>query len=298
MANLDNLRGILLMILAMAAFATTDAFIKSTTGVLPQGQIIFILSGGGALIFTLVASRQGVSILDRRFFHPAVLARNASEILATVSFIYALAAIELSLLSALIQAVPLLVTLAAALVLGEVVGLRRWTAVLIGLAGVLLIVQPWGSNLTAGVAIGLCATVGLALRDFFTRLAPPGIPTPVLAAWSLYVLTAAGLVLMVTTPPVALTAPTALALGAGILSISVAYFAITAAMRVGEVSVVAPFRYSRVVIGVFYGIVLFGERPDAMTYLGTAIVVASGIYIAWRERRARQATAPLAGATR
>jgi drug/metabolite transporter (DMT)-like permease len=139
---MDNFKGMGWMTLSMLAFALADMSIKLLAGALPVGQVIFLLSVPGGVIFAIWARIQG-----HRWFSPVllmrpVMVRNLAEMLATVGFISALALIPLSTLSAVIQVNPLLVTLGAALFLGERVGWRRWLAILVGLFGVMLIIRP------------------------------------------------------------------------------------------------------------------------------------------------------------
>jgi drug/metabolite transporter (DMT)-like permease len=217
-----------------------------------------------------------------------VMLRNAAEVLATVSFVFALSLIPLSTLSAVIQANPLLVTLGAALFLGEKVGWRRWLAIFIGLFGVLLIVQPGASGFDPNIWIAVAAAIGLSLRDLATRPVPREVPTPLLASYSFAAVSLAGLGVMALTEGwVTPTPAMAVIIPGGVLLGMVAYFAITAAMRVGEISVVTPMRYTRLVFAFVIALVVFDERLDTLTLVGVAIVVATGLYSLWRERRAR-----------
>jgi drug/metabolite transporter (DMT)-like permease len=210
--------------------------------------------------------------------------------LATVGFVSALALIPLSTLSAVIQANPLLVTLGAAFFLGEAVGWRRWLAIFVGLFGVLLIIRPG----TAGVRrqsiwLAVVAAVGLSLRDLATRPVPRTVPTTLLASYSFRLRGA----WRAPDHPLPRAGPSG-ARGAGLAGAGhplglVAIFSITAAMRVGDVSAVTPFRYTRLVFALVIAFFVFGERPDAWTLIGAAIVVASGLYSFWREAQVRRA---------
>jgi drug/metabolite transporter (DMT)-like permease len=165
------------------------------------------------------------------------------------------------------------------------VGPRRWAAIGLGLLGVLIMLRPDEAGGITGTALALLAALGLAARDMTTRLAPPEAPSLQLAvlglAWALPV----GLVLVPLTGGVSgfSGAPAAFALGAAVFNM-VGYLAITAAMRSGEVSVVAPFRYTRLLFSLFIAVLFLGERPDAPTLIGAAIVIGSGLFVFWRER--------------
>lgn len=279
------------MTLAMLGFALADTFIKLTLGALPVGQVIAIFGFGGAAIFGGWAAAKGERVLDRALFTGPFVFRLASEVLGTMCFIIALASIELSLLSAIIQANPLLVTLGAALFLGAAVGWRRWVAILIGLIGVLIIVRPGLEGFDVQSLWALGAAVGLTGRDLATRAISRDVSTLLLAAWGFLAAGVAGLILLAFTGGAAL--PDGLLtfqlIGALIFAM-VAYYAVTAAMRVGEIAVVTPFRYTRLIFALILAFFVFNERPDMWTLIGAAIVIATGLYTLWRERIAHSGT--------
>jgi len=287
---MDNLKGMAWMTLAMLAFALTDMFIVFITGDLPVGQILFLFGVGGAVLFGIWARLQG-----HRWFSPTllmrpVMIRNGAEILATASFILALSLIPLSTLSAVIQANPLLVTLGAALFLGEQVGWRRWLAILIGLVGVMIIIRPGADSFDPNILLAVAAAIGLSLRDLATRPVPKSVPTTLLASYSFAAVALAGLVMMPVAGGFVPPSPvTWLLVLAGVLMGMIAYFAITSAMRVGDISVVTPFRYTRLVFAFVIALVVFDEALDAWTLLGVTIVIATGLYSLWRETRTRDA---------
>jgi drug/metabolite transporter (DMT)-like permease len=289
---MDNFKGMGWMTLSMLAFALADMSIKLLAGALPVGQVIFLLSVPGGVIFAIWARIQG-----HRWFSPVllmrpVMVRNLAEMLATVGFISALALIPLSTLSAVIQVNPLLVTLGAALFLGERVGWRRWLAILVGLFGVMLIIRPGTAGFDASIWLAVIAAIGLSLRDLATRPVPRTVPTTLLSSYSFAFAGLAGLLLTPffgTFEPLQPEQLVWLALGSAM--VLVAIFAITSAMRVGDISAVTPFRYSRLVFALIIAYFVFGERPDVWTLIGAAIVVASGLYSFWREAQLRQRAA-------
>lgn len=282
----DNLRGIGLMILAMAGFTIADSFVKAASRDLPVGQILATIGALGGLTFALIARAQGHRIFGRDFFSGPIILRNISEIWGTVCYVTALSLIDLSTASAIIQATPLAVTLGAVFLLGEKVHWRRWSAILVGLIGVLIILRPGGSSFEPASIWAVTGMFGLALRDLATRMVPKNIPTVRISTYGMGMLLPAGLMLMAVGPP-----PNSMNLlnwGQifGLLVISVSgYWAITAAMRVGDVSVVAPFRYSRILFALIVGAVVFGERPDVWTLVGVTITILAGLYAFLRERR-------------
>lgn len=284
---MDNRRGIGLMTLAMAAFAVEDALIKAASEGLPVGQIIAVIGAGGLAVFGLLAARRGERLVSAELLSGPVLLRNASEMIATASYVSALALIPLATASAILQGVPLVVTMGAALFLGERVGWRRWTAVAVGLAGVLLILRPGLEGFEAPALLAVLGMAALAARDLATRRVPDRVSTWQLSAWAFASLVPTGALLMIVAgeAPVVPDGRGAAFLAAAIAMGLVAYWAITGAMRAGEVSAVAPFRYTRLVFALLIAVVAFGERPDALTLAGAAVVIASGLYTLLRERR-------------
>lgn len=286
----DSLRGMALMTLSMALFATADAFIKALSATHPQGQIVLVAGIGGTIAFALAAMAARQAPVTRDIAHPGVLARIATEAVGTVGIVTALALAPLSVVVAIMQSVPLIVTLGAALVLGETVGWRRWAAIAVGLAGVLLILRPGGGEVTASALWAVLAAVCLAARDLCTRLVPPSATNLQLGVWGFAGLIPAGALLLAfgAAPPGPFT-PGAIGLFAAITLLTVgAILAITMSMRMGDVSAIAPFRYTRLIFGLALAVFWFGERPDAATWAGAAIVALAGLYAVLRERRVRR----------
>jgi drug/metabolite transporter (DMT)-like permease len=191
--------------------------------------------------------------------------------------------------TAILQSVPLAVTLAAALVYSEPVGWGRYLAIGIGFAGVLIIVRPGTEGFNAYALWALGAIGFIVVRDLATRRLTPDAPGPWVALVTSLVLTgAAGLAGTIEDwQPVA--APQALALVIAAVSLVLAYVCGVAAMRTGEIGFVQPFRYSLLVWAMLYGIVMFGEWPDGWMLVGSAVVVATGLFTLWRERQGGQA---------
>jgi len=280
-----NLRGIGLMVFAMAIFAVADALIKTVARDLPIAQIILVMGLGGALIFGLLARARNLKIWSRAFLTPTVLIRNLSEIVGTVGFVTALMLIPISTASAILQATPLLVTLGAAVFLHEPIGRRRWGAVVLGLVGVLVIIRPGLSDFDAASLYAVVGVIGLSGRDLATRAVPHNINAVVLSAYGFAVMVPAGAVMLWIGPPaVAISVANIGMLAAIIVMAVIAYYAITTAMRTGDVGAVTPFRYSRLIFAMFIGIVFFQERPDGWTLIGATIVIGSGLYAFAREQ--------------
>ncbi|MGP9790570.1 DMT family transporter [Roseinatronobacter sp. NSM] len=283
----DNLRGAVLMSLAMAGFALEDMFIKLLADTLPVGQILVLLGAGGAVAFGAIAHRKGQQVLSPALLTPALLLRNAAEIVGTVGFVLAFVLASLATASAILQAAPLVVTLGAVLFLGEKVGWRRWSAIALGFFGVMLIVRPGMSGFEPASLFAIIGVIGLAGRDLATRVIPRAVSSYQISSWAFAMLVPAGFFLMaamghsVIIPSLAQLATLGAALSVGVL----AYYALVASMRVGELSFVTPFRYTRMLFALVVAVLVFGERPDGITLLGAAIIVAAGLFTLWRETK-------------
>lgn len=290
----DNLRGIALMVLGMLGFAITDAFLKLSGGVIPPGQIVLTIGVAGTAISVPLALATGARNWLRHAGHPMILARSAAEALGTVTFSSALLLAPISTVSAIGQANTLVVTVGAALWLREPVGPHRWAAVLVGLLGVLVVIQPWRDGFPPAALLACVAVVGLALRDLTTRRAPAEINIFQMSAYGLAAVIPAGLLMMAMRGETAVIPEgrSAWMLAGMITFLPMGYLGIAAAMRVGAVAVIAPFRYTRIVFALILGITVFGERPGPTMYLGAAMIVLSGCYTIWRERRAAKGLSP------
>lgn len=292
----DNPKAVLWMLLAMAAFAVEDLFLKRSAMALPPGQVVAMLGGVGALVYWGIAWAKGEKILTIEALRGAALIRALSEAGSTMLYLPALALLPLTMSAALLQASPLVVTLGAAVFLGEKVGWRRWTAIAVGFAGVLIVLQPWDQAefRMAGLLTVACVVV-LSARDLATRAMPARIGTFQLATWAYLALVPAGLGLMVIMGDGFAPVPQVLWLGlaAALVMGLIGYFGVTLSMRIGEVSVVAPYRYSRLVFAAVIAMIFLGERPGIWTWVGSALIIGSGLYTFARARR-RQGAATAA----
>ena len=283
---MDNLRGSLWMVAAMAGFSVEDMFLKSAAASLPVGQILMIFGAGGMLGFAVLAARRGERILHPAILSPVVLIRCVFEVAGRLFYTLAIALTPLSSASAILQATPLVVVMGAALIFGEKVGWRRWMAIAVGFAGVLIILRPGLDGFTPLSLLAVLGMLGFAGRDLATRAAPPVLSNLQLGVYGFAMMVPTGAILLAVSGGAAL--PSALAAGqlaaATVIGV-LAYYALTSAMRMGEVSVVTPFRYTRLVFALILGVTVFAERPDAATLLGSAVIVGSGIYTLLRSRR-------------
>ncbi len=286
----DNLKGSLWMMLAMLGFGIEDAFFKAATGsggvTAGMGTVQFGLIA--MLSYALYARSKGVALWDPAYLQKGLLIRTAFEICGRLFFALSLAYTPLSTTSAILQAAPLVVMLCAGLILGEKIGPRRWAAMAVGFLGVLLIIRPSPSGFEANAIFALLGMIGFAGRDVATRTSPPHVHAAQLGVLGFAVVTFAGLVILAFEPgaPSLPSAPAALLICGTAMAGVIGYTSLTAAMRTGEVSVVAPFRYSRLIVALVIAYAIFNERPDAMTLIGAALIVGSGTYSLWRDGRA------------
>lgn len=218
-----------------------------------------------------------------------VLARNGGEMVATFAYINALAVVPLSTVSAVLQALPLAVTLGAALFLRETVGWRRWTAIAVGFAGVMVVIRPGLDGFRPEALWVLVTVAGLALRDLATRAIPRDCSAAQVSAWGLLSVAALGAVMMVPGGAVMPDAMQAATLFGAVMFGTVGYWLVVSASRTGEVAVVAPFRYTRLVFAIAIGWTVFAETPDAPMLAGAAMIIGSGLYALARERARKRA---------
>ena len=288
----DNMRGSALMVAAMAAFTVNDACMKAVTVTMPLYQAI-LLRGLLTVAMLLLIARYlgGLKFRLGRKDAAMVAIRSLAEVAGTVTFLTALRHMPLANISAILQVLPLAVTLAAAVVLRERIGWRRMSAILVGFAGVLMIVRPGTDGFDTWALLALLSVACVVVRDLATRRLSAQVPSVTVAVFA-----AASVAAMagVTVPftdwaPVSLTQSAQIVGASGFLIVG--YLSIVMAMRVGDISVVAPFRYSALVVAIALGWLVFGQFPDAWTLTGSAIVIATGVYAFYRERRLNILTA-------
>lgn len=280
----DNLRGIIAVLIASTAFVVNDAAVKLVSDELPSGEIIVVR---GVLATALLAV--GVAMLGAArplsiLLTPMMALRLIAAGAATTFIVISLRYVPLATVNTVLQVTPLLVTAGAAIFYAEKVGLRRWLAALTGFAGVLLIVKP-GGGMGAAAFIVLVALAFTTMRDLTTRGLDRTIPSVFVAAASAVVITLAGF--LVAPFDAAWTMPTAGAWGWLWVSAVCQFIATTfivIALRTGEISVVAPFRYVAAPLSVAIGYWWWGDLPDTLAFVGIGLVVAAGLYTLHRER--------------
>jgi drug/metabolite transporter (DMT)-like permease len=285
MAISSNMRGALFMSLSMAGFTFNDSIVKLLTSDMNVAQVIFLRGAvASVLIYLLARQRRALRPL-RILLDRWVAIRVVGELGGTLTFLIGLSHIPLANASAILQALPLAVTMGAALFLSEPVGWRRWGAILAGFAGVLIIVRP-GLEGFSPYALMIVGTVIFAsARDIATRKVNPAIPSLFLSTVTASAVAIGGFFLLW---PMGGWRPLSAA-NVGLICLAaclllVGYQFIIMSMREGEISFIAPFRYTSFIWALLLGMVVFGDYPDIFMITGGAIVIGSGLYTLYRER--------------
>lgn len=281
----NNLRGATAMLASMAFLIVNDAFVKYVSDDLPIGQIIFIRGLMAAFLMTAAAAMHGELKVWRTLLHRSVFLRTVGEVMGTLFYLTALTLMAIGTVTTILQIVPLVATAGSALILKEAVGVRRWAAAFAGFFGVLLIIQPGTAGFHYAALFVIAAVFFVAMRDISTRAMPANVPTFLLTAFTAVVVAMAGYGLGFSESWMPVSGENLILLGLASIGILGGYYFVILAMRVGEVSVVAPFRYSIVIWALLLGYFIWGEVPDQLTFTGITIVIGAGIYTFQREAK-------------
>ncbi len=280
------------MTLAMLAFTIEDFFLKKASQFIPLGQIL-ILCGLLGFIFFMVCSRiteQNSNYKEN--LTPILFIRSIFEVSGRVFYALAIALMPITNASAILQATPLVVVLGAVIFLNEKVGWRRWSAIIFGFFGVLLVIQPGTEGFSVFSIFAILGMIGFAGRDLATRMSPPNMSNFQLGSYGFIMVFISGIIITIFNliffplNPNWVTISTknlGFVLANGVAGI-IAYQCLTIAMRNGDISFVTPFRYVRVIFALIFGIILLGEEPNNFVICGSLIVIISGIYIILRQK--------------
>jgi len=270
------------MIIAMGCLTLTDLLIKVASQTLPIGQVMISYGVGSLIVFWALLRIKGESIRLSPLTNPTVIFRNIGDLIALNGMFLALVYVPLSTIGAVIQTVPILVTAAAALFLGERVGMRRASAIFVGFLGALLIIQPGAASFDITAILVLIAAIGMALRDIATKLVRENLSTLLLTFYSCFMFIISGGVLLIINGGASVpVVGNSVTIAAMIVTGSLGFFFMTEAVRLGEMSVVSPFRYTRLLFSMAAGILILGEQVNASMIIGSALTILSGLYI-WR----------------
>ncbi len=276
-----NRMGCFWMVFSMAAFAIEDVFVKAAFEKLPVGQILIFFGSGGALVFACLAMLKRERLLSVDVISRPMLVRAGFEVLGRLFYVLAITLSPLSVATVILQATPIVVVAGAAMLFGEKVGWRRWAAIVVGLAGVIAIIRPGTESFSTLSILAVVGMLGFAGRDLASRAAPASLGQSVLGLYGFLAVVAAGATFSLW-ESAAFVRPdlkTSLYLLGAILSGVAAYSALMKAMRTGEVSAVTPFRFTRLLFGVFFGVFLFGEQLSFTMFMGCGLIVVSGVFI-------------------
>ena len=286
------MKGAALMTACVSAYVINDAFMKLLFSEIALFQAVFlrsIITVPPILIMvwiTKVAIRN-LSKQDKRL----ILVRVGAEIFITITFLTALKHMPLANVTAILQALPLAITMAAALFLAEPVGWRRWSAILIGFVGILIVVRPGLEGFNIYSLSAFMAIIFLTVREIATRKLKSEVPTiTVVLSTAVGSTLFAGIMMIGSEWDTVSAVSWLLILGAAV-AILIATLLSVMAMRIGDIGFVSPFRYTSMLGAIGLGILMFGDWPDQPTLVGTVIIVSTGIYTFHREQKvSRKAT--------
>jgi drug/metabolite transporter (DMT)-like permease len=292
MTQPNNLRGIVAMLLAVGLFSLMDGGLKHLSGHYPSMQVAAIrgLSSLPLVLVWVLATGAGAGLLRIRW--PLHLLRGVLSIVMLASFAYALKVMPLAGAYALFFVAPLMITALSVPLLGEKVGPRRWTAIGVGLLGVLVVLRPTGEGVLswAGLAV-LLSAAGYALSAITVRVLHRTDSSQSMVFWML-LMTGVGAGALAWPQWVPLMWGDAWVIAGVGLAGFLGQVAITEAFRAGEASVVAPFEYSALAWGLMLDWLVWQALPDGWTFAGAGIIVASGLYLIRRERVHAEAEHP------
>lgn len=277
------------MALSMLAFVLNDGLMKALFNDMSIYQAIFLRGLITVPLIALLAWQQG-SLIIRLAPRDRILVglRVTAEVGATIGFLTALKHMPLANVTAILQVLPLTVTMAAALFLGEAVGWRRWLAIMTGLVGVIIIIRPGMEGFSAYSIWALGAVASVTLREIVTRKLSADLPSMPVALATAIVICGLGAVMLPAVAWAPVSASGWLLLAGASVAIIGGYVFSVMTMRIGDISFVAPFRYTAMVWAIVLGLLMFDELPDLATSIGTGIVIVTGLYSLHRERQVRQ----------
>lgn len=288
----DNVFGAILMAVSMLSFISNDALMKFLFQTISVEQGIFMRGLVSVPLLALIAYlRKSLFVrIDWRNWR-VILTRAFAELAATMAFLTALSNMPLANITAILQALPLTVTMFAAIFFGEQVGWRRWSAILAGFIGVLIIIRPSDDGFNEYAVLAIVAVACVTVRDAITRRLDRSVPSLFVAFISAIPIFIYGGVATAITGWTVVSGTMIGIVVVAAIAITCGYLFAVMAMRNGEISFVAPFRYTGMIWAILFGFLLFGDLPDAATILGTMIVIGMGVYAFHRERIRQRASA-------
>lgn len=285
-------RGMALMACAMLAFIVNDAIVKLVSRDLPSGQLIAIRGAFASVLLLLLwrvapqlkGAKDGAAARATlaQLFERPVLVRALFDAIATLLYLTALFHMPLANVTAINMMTPLVIALMVALWFGEPLAAGRWLAIGVGFAGTLLIVQPKASDWNAWSLFAVASTLFHALRDLATRRIRAGVPSLLLTLSTALAVLAFAVCLIPLQGLAPMTAEHAAALAAAAVFLALGYFLLIASMRAGDITAIAPFRYSGLLFALLLGYLFFGELPNALAWAGIVLLLFAGLAITRR----------------
>ena len=281
-----NLHGILFMTLSMGGFAVEDLFLKILSEAVPVSQILIYVGISATVLLSVISIIKRIPVLRNDIYsNKLFIIRSFADMMGAVLIVTSISLMPLSTVSSILQALPLFITFGAVLIFKESVGWRRWSAVSFGFIGVILILKPGLSSFHPSSLIVLLAVACLALRDIVTRKISKDIHSITVSLYAFILTTVGGIFSL---PFFGNFVTLTITQWFVVLTITLfgcfSYFMLVLATRKGDISVISPFRYSRLIFALVLAILVLNERPDTLTLFGAAIIVISGYYTIWRER--------------
>ena len=264
----------------MSAFVLNDAFVRLAGDSLPLAQILFIRGLITTVVLLAIAIYGGlfsstVSKKDKW----CIFFRSLAEALTTYFLLTAVLNMPFANVTAILQILPMTVTLAAAFVFKEKVGITRITLILIGFFGVLLIINPLVDGFNLYAIYALVAVFLITIRDLITRKISSTVPTLLPTVSASFGVLLFSVILLINTPLQPLNTQNTLFILSAAFFIIFGYYTAVLVMRGGEISFISPFRYSAILFALILGLIFFDEKPDKTAFLGIVIVMLAGIFL-------------------
>ena len=276
----ENFRGALIMTICMSAFVLNDAFVRLAGDSLPLAQILFIrglITTFLLLVFAIYGGAFSISVSKKDKWR--IFFRSVAEALTAYFFLTAVMHMPFANVTAILQILPMTVTLAAAVIFKEKVGLIRLSLIILGFFGVVLIINPSADGFNLYAIYALIAVVLITIRDLITRKLSSEVPTllPTVSA-SIGVLFFS-VILLINTPLQTLNLQNSAFISLAAFFIVFGYYTAVLVMRSGEISFISPFRYTAILFALILGFIFFDEKPDITAFVGIIIVMLAGIIL-------------------
>jgi drug/metabolite transporter (DMT)-like permease len=290
----DNIKAALLVVLGMSMISSNDAIMKLGSANLGIGQILFMRGMLATLIFAIVIKSTGRQLFPKIAFTKWNLARAGCECLATICFITGLSLLPIAIASTLVWTSPIFLTICAAVYLKERVTFSRGFAVFTGFIGVLFVTNPFDSEFTWAMILPLVAAAFVVTRDMLTRQLDSQLHSLYVVFTTLILVTiAGGSISLLDWRPVEISQVRWLAVSAALLSMG--FFCQISAVRIGELSFIAPFSFTGILVSVLYGYFVWNEIPTLYMAVGITLIIGSGLYILTHRGKITQGQTTVSG---